>query len=213
MTDTAQETQAPHKPRRPWWFYVAFVGALLAGVLVAFVFLRPYVYNGTVIQSPYKAPDLDNMFFHTGEPAELWHFDDEVVVVYFGYTHCPDICPTTLSAVARAKDQLSAQNAERVQMLMVSVDPERDDPESLGEYMEYFDPNGLGVYGDETASTQAATLYGIYVHRNEGTAETGYTIDHTANLIGIDTDGYVRIVWPTDVTPDALAADLEHLLG
>jgi protein SCO1/2 len=212
VTDTIQETEVQPGPKRPWWIYVAFVGALLAGMLVAFVFLRPYTYTGTVIQSPYKAPDLDDMFFHTGEKAEFWHFDNEVVVVYFGYTHCPDVCPTTLSAVARAKDQLSDEDADRVQMLMVSVDPERDDAEALGEYMEYFDPDALGVYGDERASRQAATLYGIYVNRNEGTPESGYTIDHTANLIGIDTNGYVRIIWPTDVTPDALAADLEHLL-
>lgn len=213
MIETTDQNTAPARRRRPWWLYVIYGGAGLAGVLVAFIFLRPYVYNGTVIQSPYKAPELDNMFLHNGDPAELWRFDGEVVVVYFGYTHCPDVCPTTLAAVARAKDQLNDENADRVQTLMVSVDPERDTPEALGDYMVHFDPDSFGVYGDETASRQAATLYGIYVNRNEGSSESGYTIDHTANLIGIDTDGYVRIVWPTDVTPSALAQDLEHLLG
>ena len=212
MIEATEESQAPAKPRWPWWMYAAFAGAALAGVVVAFVFLRPYTYNGTIIQSPDKAPQLDNMFFHTGEPAELWHFDGEVVVVYFGYTHCPDVCPTTLSAVARAKDQLGA-DADEVQTLMVSVDPERDTPEAMQDYMAHFDPDSLGVHGDETATRQAAMLYGIHVNRNEGTAASGYTIDHTASLIGIDTDGFVRIIWPTDVTPDALAADLEHLLG
>lgn len=213
MIDTTEQSQTPARPRRPWWIYAMFVGAALAGVLVAFIFLRPYTYNGTIIQSPYRAPQLDDMFFHTGDPAELHRFDGEVVVVYFGYTHCPDVCPTTLSAVARAKDQLGDDEAERVQMLMISVDPERDTPEALEDYMMHFDPDSLGVYGDETASRQAATLYGIFVDQHEGTPESGYLVDHTANLIGIDADGFVRIVWPTDVTPDALAADLDHLLG
>lgn len=212
MIETTEAVPRP-KRRRPWGIYAAYVAAVLAGVLVAALFLRPHQYAGTIIQSPYRAPALDGMYLHTGDPAELWRYDGEVVVVYFGYTHCPDVCPTTLSAVARAKEQLATDDADRVETLMVTVDPERDTPEVLGDYMTHFDPAFLGVWGDQNATRSATTLYGVTVVKNEGTSQAGYTVDHTTRLIGIDTDGFVRIIWPTDVTPDALAADLEELLG
>lgn len=208
-THAAGET---HTRRRPWWFYAAYALAALAGVLVAFVFLRPHTFSGAVMQSPSKAPDLEGMSFHTGDPVELWRFDGDVVLVYFGYTYCPDVCPTTLSAVARAKEQIGG-DADRVHTVMVTVDPERDTPEVLGDYMTHFDPSFLGAWGDEQATRQATVLYGIFVEQHEGTRESGYIVDHTAHLIAIDTEGFIRVIYPTDVAPDDLAADLRELLS
>ncbi len=208
----ATESQAPPRRRKQWGLYAIYAAALLAGVLVAFIFLKPHEYAGAVIQSPSPAPALDDMFFHTREPAELWRFDGDVVLMYFGYTHCPDVCPTTLAAIARAKEQLG-NDADRIHTLMVTVDPDRDTSTALGDYMTHFDPDFLGVYGDEHATRQAAVLYGIHVERHEGTAASGYVVDHTAHLIAIDTDGFIRVIYPTDVAPDALASDLNDLLG
>ncbi len=208
----ATESPAPARRRRQRGLYAIYAAALLAGVLVAFIFLKPHEYAGAVIQSPSRAPSLDDMFLHTGEPAELWRFDGDVVLMYFGYTHCPDVCPTTLAAIARAKEQLG-NDGDRIHALMVTVDPDRDTPTALGDYMTHFDPAFLGVYGDEQATRQAAVLYGIHIERHEGTAASGYVVDHTAHLIAIDTDGFIRVIYPTDVAPDALASDLKDLLG
>jgi protein SCO1/2 len=134
-----------------------------------------------------------------------------VVLVYFGYTNCPDICPTTLARAAEAK-RLMGSSGDDLQVLMVSVDPERDTQEALAQYMAFFDDSFLGVTGPVEALDRVATLYGIYVKRNEGTAESGYTVDHTGTLMAIDPDGYLRVIYPNDVSADALASDLRALL-
>lgn len=212
MLESSPETPPPRRRRRLLEF-AAYAAVIVAGVAVAFVFIRPHAYAGAVMQSPAKAPNLEGMVFHDGEPADLWRFDDDVVLVFFGYTNCPDICPTTLAAVARAREQMSADTAARVHTVMVTVDPERDTAEALRDYVTRFDPTFLGAVGDEHATHQAEVLYGINVHHHEGTAQTGYDVDHTAHLVAIDTDGFIRVIYPTDVAPDALAADLEELLS
>lgn len=209
-TDTAP---SPSRRNRRLFEFGAYALVVLLGVAAAFVFLRPHAYAGAVMQSPAKAPNLDGMVFHTGEPADLWRFDGDVVLVFFGYTHCPDICPTTLAGVARAKEQLSDADAARVHTVFVSVDPERDTPEALADYVTHFDDSFLGAGGDEQATHQAEVLYGINVEQHDGTPESGYVVDHTAHLVAIDTEGFIRVIYPTDVASDLLAADLEELLS
>jgi protein SCO1 len=212
MLDT-DTTAATSRRRRRLFEFAAYALVVVLGVGAAFVFLRPHTYAGAVMQSPAKAPNLDGMVFHTGEPADLWRFDGDVVLVFFGYTHCPDVCPTTLAAVARAKEQLSEADGARVHTVFVSVDPERDTPAALGDYVTHFDESFLGAGGDEQATHQAEVVYGINVEQHEGTTESGYVVDHTAHLVAIDTDGFIRVIYPTDVAPNLLAADLEELLG
>lgn len=213
VLETTPNTVPPRRSRRRFLELAAYVAVAVLGVAVAFVFFAPHTYAGTVMQSPAKAPNLDGMVFQNGEPADLWRFDGDVVMVFFGYANCPDVCPTTLAAVARAKEQMSADDAARVHTVMVTVDPQRDTTESLGAYVTHFDPSFLGAVGDEQATHQAEVLYGINVIQHEGDSASGYVVDHTAHLVAIDPEGFVRVIYPTDVAPDALAADLEELLG
>ncbi|MDH3540067.1 MAG: SCO family protein [Acidimicrobiia bacterium] len=194
--------------------YLFAVGAGLALAAVAwFVVLprfQPHAFTGTVIQSQTPAPGVE-LLTSTGERASLSDFEDQVLVLYFGYTFCPDECPTTLSGLKRAVDKLGG-GAGDVQVIMVSVDPERDSPEVLGEYLGYFDPSFIGMTGTPEEIAAVAAAYGVFHQAEEGTVDTGYLVSHTARLMVIDRDGYLKLIMPADATPDQIAADLDYLL-
>ncbi len=204
------ESQAS-RPVRPPWRVVWVVLVALVGMAVAYGLFRPHTYSGSVLQAPIPAEPLEGLVFSDGRPADLTTFRGEVVLVFFGYTHCPDICPTTMARAAEAR-RLMGDDGDNLQVLMVSVDPERDTEHALGEYLAFFDDSFLGVTGPADALERVATLYGIYFNRNEGTVESGYTVDHTGTLMAIDPEGSLRVIYPNDVPADALASDLRALL-
>jgi len=189
------------------------ISGVVAGALVivwaALLFLRPYSFHGTVIQSPEPSPDftLDSA---TG-PVSLSDFRGEVVVLYFGYTFCPDVCPTTMADIARAMRDLG-RKADDVQVILVSVDPERDTPEVLEQYVTSFDPSFIGITGTEQDVATAATLYGVYFAKHEGSVASGYLIDHTASVMVLNREGRLKLVLPFGTTPDAMASDLAEML-
>jgi protein SCO1/2 len=191
-------------------------GFLLALVGVAFAWffllprLRPHIFSGTVIQSTQKAPRLE-LEAADGHTVRMTDFEGRVVVVYFGYTFCPDICPATLSKLAGAM-QILGNRADEVQVMMVSIDPERDTPEMLAEYVTHFHPDFIGVTGDAQTVNRVATLYGVYYEAMEGTVETGYTIDHTTTVMLVDKEGFLKLVLPFEGTAEQIAADIEYFL-
>ena len=146
---------------------------------------------------------------HTGKARRLEDFRGKAVVLFFGFTHCPDVCPTTLADISQAIGQLGA-DAERVQVLMVSVDPERDTPDSLAKYMTAFDPRFLGLRGDLAATKKVAGEFKIYFEkRKQGDS---YTVDHSAQSYVIDPQGRLRLLVRHDRIAQDLAADLRALL-
>lgn len=154
---------------------------------------------------------MDGLFLDSGEPVDLGAFDDQIVLIYFGYTNCPDVCPTTLRDAAKALETLG-DDGDRVTLLMVSIDPDRDGLEATGEYVRFFDERFQGVAGPLDATSQVASKYGVFFQPSEVDPDGTYEMDHTASLMGIDTNGDLRIVWPPGVEGDVLAADLEALL-
>ena len=123
-------------------------------------------------------------------PVALADFRGKVVLLYFGYTWCPDICPTNLAIIAYALKQLTPAERERVQVLFVSVDPARDTPERLAEYTAYFDPGIIGITGSEAQIAAAAARYGAAYRRVEQSdSAMGYLVDHSAFTYLIDQDG------------------------
>jgi protein SCO1 len=146
---------------------------------------------------------------HTGKPRRLEDFRGKAVVLFFGFTHCPDVCPTTLADIAQAIKQLG-QDAERVQLLMVSVDPERDTPDALAKYVTAFDPRFLGLRGDLAATKKVAGEFKIYFEkRKQGES---YTVDHSAQSYVIDPQGRLRLLVRHDRIGADLADDLRILL-
>jgi protein SCO1 len=146
---------------------------------------------------------------HTGKPRKLEDFRGKAVVLFFGFTHCPDVCPTTLAEVAQAIRTLGA-DAERVQLLMVTVDPERDTQETLAKYVTAFDPRFLGLRGDLAATKKVAGEFKIFFEkRKQGDS---YTVDHSAQSYVIDPQGRLRLLVRHDRIAQDLAPDLRTIL-
>ncbi|HTL25965.1 MAG TPA: SCO family protein [Burkholderiales bacterium] len=148
---------------------------------------------------------------HDGKPHSLEEFRGKAVVLFFGYTHCPDICPTTLADTAAALKKLGA-DASRVQVLFVTVDPERDTPQVLAQYVPAFDPSFLGLYGDAQATQRAAKEFRIFYAKNSSSTPGSYTVDHSAQTFVFDPQGRLRLLVRPERIPQDLAADLQTLL-
>jgi protein SCO1/2 len=148
---------------------------------------------------------------HDGEPRTLADFRGKLVVLFFGYTHCPDVCPTTLADVAGVMKALG-KDAERVQVLFVTLDPERDTREVLAQYAPAFDPHFLGMYGDAAATQRAAKEFKIFYEKRLGSAPGAYTVDHSAQIYVLDATGQLRLFARQDRIAQDLAEDLRTLL-
>lgn len=148
---------------------------------------------------------------HNGQTRTLADFRGKVVAIFFGYTHCPDVCPTTLSDFAAALRQLGPE-AKRVQVIFVTVDPARDTPELLREFVPAFDPGFLGMYTDPEALRQLAKEFKVVYQKTAVKATDDYLIDHTAGTYVYDPQGDLRLLIPYGTRPDAIAQDLKTLL-
>lgn len=190
---------------------VAFFGFALVSWFIVLPRLQPPVFHGQVIQSGAPAPEVV-LEGPGGEPVSLRAFNDKVVVMYFGYTYCPDVCPVTLSKLAKVKEILG-DDGDEIQVVMVTVDPERDTPDVLEEYMAHFDPTFVGLTGDPADINRIATVYGVYYEPEKSTSAVGYLVDHTATLMVVDKDGELKLVLPFDLTEEQVAADLARFVG
>lgn len=149
---------------------------------------------------------------HNGQPRTLADFKGKVVVIFFGYTQCPDVCPTSMSEMAQAKQLLGA-DGDKLQGLFVSVDPERDTPEIMKEYMGSFDPTFLALYAQPDKLPEVAKSFRIYYKKVDGKTPTSYTMDHSAGSYVYDTQGRLRLYHRYGSGAPALAGDLKKLLA
>jgi protein SCO1/2 len=154
-----------------------------------------------------KALDLTD---HHGKPRTLADFRGKVVTVFFGFTHCPDACPTTLAEMAQVMKELGP-DAERVQVLFVTVDPERDTQPVLQQYVPAFHPAFLGLYGDAAATARAAKEFKVYYSKQPGKSG-GYSMDHSAGTFILDREGRLRLFAQYGQGAPALVHDIRLLL-
>lgn len=147
----------------------------------------------------------------TGKPRTLADYRGKAVVIFFGYTNCPDFCPTTLAQLAEAMKQLGP-DADRVQVLFVTVDPERDTPDLLSKYVPAFDPRFIGLYGDAAATERTAKEFKIVYQKQPGPTPGTYTMDHSAGTYIFDPQGRLRLYVSYGQGPDVFAHDLRELL-
>ena len=148
---------------------------------------------------------------HNGQPRSIKDFAGKVVVLFFGYTQCPDVCPTTMAELAEVK-KLLGKDGERLQGLFVTVDPQRDTPEVLKAYMGNFDPTFLALYGTPEKLEALAKEYKMYFKKAEGKTPTSYTMDHSAGSYVYDTQGKLRLYTRYGTGAAPLAADIRLLL-
>lgn len=151
---------------------------------------------------------------HTGERRTLEDFSGQVVTVFFGFTQCPDVCPASLLMMSDVMENLG-DDADQVQVLFITVDPERDTQELLAHYVPRFDERFLGLYGDEDETAEVAANFRVFYAKSGDTSGMNYTIDHTAGTYVFDPEGRLRLYVPQALAEpvEAVSHDIALLLN
>ncbi len=147
-----------------------------------------------------------------GQTRRLADFKGKAVILFFGYTQCPDVCPTTLVAL-REVMTLLGEDAKRVQVIFVTLDPARDTPQVLADYVAAFDPSFIGLHGDEATTAAVARDFKVFYARQAGSTPGSYSIDHSTGSYAIDPEGRLRLLIRHGEKPETIAADLKMLLA
>ncbi|MES2299898.1 MAG: SCO family protein [Pseudomonadota bacterium] len=170
----------------------------------------PLVFNGKDITGASFAREFA-LTDHNGKARTLADFKGKLVVLFFGYTQCPDACPTTMAELAGVMKALGPQ-ADQVQVLFITVDPERDTPALLAQYVPNFDKRFLGLWGDATATAKVAQEFRVFYAKAEGAKGNNYLIDHTTGSYVFDRAGKVRLFETRDLGVAQVTQDLRQLL-
>jgi protein SCO1/2 len=175
------------------------------------IMTKPVSFENTDITG---APYAQNFALtdHNGKPRTLADFRGKLVVMFFGYTQCPDACPTTMAELAGVMQQLGPQ-AEQVQVLFVTIDPERDTQALLAQYVPAFDPRFLGLYGNEAATATVARDFKVFYAKVPGKVQGEYSMDHTDGCYVFDREGKIRLFMRRDKGGVAMLHDLKQLLN
>jgi len=181
----------------------------LAGVLLSGCDARG-TFDGVAVDPPRPMPPVSFVLPDRSSYA-LGPVPGRPLVVFFGYTHCPDVCPTTLADWKRVKAQLG-RDAERVRFVFVTVDPERDTPEVARRYARQYDSTFVGLSGDAPTTARIMEAYGVAAAREEGSAASGYLVSHSSQVFLVNGDGNLVALYPFGTRWEALAADLARLL-
>jgi protein SCO1 len=189
-----------------FWLLLLVVVAILPGCGAA----DNHEFAGAILPETQTTPDF-TLTAAGNTPVSLSDFRGQYVFIYYGYTFCPDFCPATLAKLARVREGLG-DDASRMQVVMVTVDPERDTPETLAEYVSLFDPTFVGLSGTTDEIDAAGQPFGIFYQKNEGSAATGYLVDHSTRTYLIDPEGKARVAYPHDAAVEDIVADLRWLI-
>lgn len=199
---------ATRVPRRA--MLIAGGAALTAGGLAYWLPRHSREFKSVDITGASFARDL-SLPDQTGRVRTLKEFQGSVVAVFFGFTQCPDVCPTTLTEMADVKQRLGS-DADKLQVIFITVDPQRDTPQVLGLYLRNFDPKHLALVPSEQQLPEVTKEFKIYYKKVAGKTPDSYSMDHSAVTYVFDTRGRVRLYVPYGSKPEAIAADVRKLL-
>lgn len=171
---------------------------------------QSYRYQGSLIENPQPAPDFVLMD-QNGDMFQLSEQHGKLVLLFFGYTHCPDVCPLTLAEYREIKSRLG-EKASQVEFVFITVDPERDTPERMKIYVDGFDPGFLGLSGEMAMMEKVWSNYWVYRAKVETGSAGGYAMDHTARMYLVDSKGDLRLTYPYGFEVEKIVTDLEHML-
>lgn len=163
----------------------------------------------TVVPRP---PGGDFVLQASDGPLDSRTLRGKVLLLYFGYVNCPDVCPVSIAAGAGALNMLSSAERERTRMIMISVDPERDTPAALKTYVAYFHPQMLGAVGSASDTAAVARQFGAGYLRQPPRPDGGYAVDHSSQTYVVDRDGRLVEMLPLGTPPEKIAATLRKLL-
>jgi protein SCO1/2 len=166
--------------------------------------------SGTVLNPPTQLADF-SMPSTLGRPVGTADLKGKPTLIFFGFTHCPDVCPTTMAEFKRAKDDLGA-DGEKVNFLLISVDPERDTPEALAKYVQAFDPAFVGLQGQEPELRKIARDFGLFWEKQPPAADGSYNVDHSTAVYLLNPAGELSTVYSNSVPYTTYVKDLKAML-
>ncbi|HMX19046.1 MAG TPA: SCO family protein [Anaerolineales bacterium] len=195
---------------------ITFVGLASLGIVaLAFVlnifFLKPASFRGALYGEPYPRASEIELPMANGQTFRLTEQHGKVILLFFGYTSCPDVCPTTLAEMKMVMDQLG-DDGSRVQVVFVSVDPERDTPEKIQTYVEHFNPAFIGLSGSSEQLEPVWQAYSIFREAVQSDSAFGVIINHTARLFLVDSQGNLRLSYAYQTPVDDIVHDIKLLL-
>lgn len=189
-------------------------------ILHAFIISLGLLLTGCDQPPTFKSTDLSgaewgkdfNLTDHNGQARRLADFKGKVVILFFGYTQCPDVCPTTLSSMREVLNQLGP-DASKVQVLFATLDPARDTAELLAQYVPQFHPSFIGLRGDDATMAALAKDFKVFYSKQPGANASTYTIDHSTGSYAFDPQGRLRLMLRHGEAPANIAADVKLLLA
>ncbi len=173
-------------------------------------YFAPHQFHGSVFKEPKLAAEI--VLRADSGPVRLSDYRGRITLLYFGYTFCPDVCPTSLANLKLTLGNLSPGEAAQVQVVFVSVDPDRDTPEELGDYVHLFNPSFIGATGTREEINLITSAFNIYYKINSESKDN-YSVDHSGFITVIDRNGYAVMSWPHGALPSDMSADLSYLLN
>jgi protein SCO1/2 len=190
-----------------------FLGMVALGFLIVVgstVFAKPYQFMGSKIDPAAPASDF-TLTDQNGQPYTLSDQKGKVVLIFFGYSNCPDVCPTTLAEFKNIREQLGDQ-ANKVELVFITVDPERDTTQRLAAFLPTFGEGIVGLTGSEQDLDPVWKAYGVYRSKVDTGSAAGYAMEHSTRVYGIDSDGNLRVTYLFGTTPGSILKDTLHLL-
>lgn len=203
-------------------------GSILALVILGLfltacqTFAATYEYKGNLLDSPVPQPDFE-LAAAGGSTFRLSQLEGKIVLIFFGYTHCPDVCPLTVAKVKNALAGLSETEREQAQFIFISVDPERDTPEVLARYLRNFSPDFIGLTDEVDKLEPVLKSYWAYAEKDQplettqapghDTTGTPYLVTHTGRVYLVTSQRELLLTYPTDLSADDLRSDLSYLLS
>ncbi|HND47198.1 MAG: SCO family protein [Chloroflexota bacterium] len=193
-------------------YFVLLIATAVIGLtmLVEFVFRKPYSFHGTVINPPLPVTDF-SLQTANEEVFRLSEQKGKIVLLFFGYTSCPDVCPVTLATFKQVNDNLG-EDAQKVRFVMITADPDRDTPDKVAEYAARFNPEFIGLSGDMTALASIWKELGVFVEKQESDSAAGYLVSHTASVYVLNQSGSLFMTFPYGTTATEIADDIRQIL-
>lgn len=195
---------------RKWLWGLGLVAVLMIGAAWLWVLTQSYTFHGSVIETPMTAPNF-TLAKSDGTLFRLGDYKGQVVILYFGYTSCPDVCPTTLSDLRQVRARIP-RGTGQIKIVFITVDPERDSRERAQEYAAAFDASFIGLSGTVEELMPVWNAYGVYREKQATSSALGYLVDHSSQVYVIDKAGNLRETFAFGESPEAMAEDMNYLI-
>jgi protein SCO1/2 len=193
------------------WVGILSLTVIATATFLVLFFAKPASFRGTSYNEPYPTAPQIELIKSNGKTFRLSDQKGKIVLLFFGYTSCTDVCPTTLAELKQVMDGL-ADKAESVQVVFISVDPERDTPEKIQQYVEHFSKGFIGLSGSADKLQTIWDKYGVVREKVASDSALGYTVNHTARTYLVDADGNLRLSYGFQTPVEDMVSDLKILL-